>query len=202
LLGAGRADEAAETFEASVRGYEEFSASRIARDNAWYLTQAGMARAAAGDTLALAALAERVERLGARSNYARDQRLHHYLRALLARARGAPEGDVERHLRAATYSLAKGYSRINLELAECLLRQRRYEEAAAIAAAALHNSMESNGMYATRTDFHELLGRIWYAAGEPDRAAAHLHAAREAWRAADSIMKPRLTRLDRLLASL
>ena len=200
LLGRGQADEAAELFEASARGYEEFTASRIARDRAWYLTHAGMARAAVRDTAALAELAERVEALGARSNYARDRRLHHYLRALLARARGAPEPEIERHLRAALFSLPKGHSRINLELAESLLRQRRYDEAAAIAAAALRNSMESNGMYATRTDFHELLGRIWHEAGATDRAAVHLRAALDAWQAADPIMRPRIERLERLLA--
>lgn len=67
-------------------------------------------------------LARRVEEAGVQGIYARDQRLHHYLRALLARARGEPEAEVERHLRASLYSLSSGYSRINLELGESLLR--------------------------------------------------------------------------------
>jgi tetratricopeptide (TPR) repeat protein len=202
LLGAGRADDAADAFEASARGYEEFTVSRIARDNTWYLTHAGTARAAAGDTAALASLIERVETEGSRSLYARDQRLHHYLRGLLARLRGAPETEVEAHLRAALYSLSQGYSRINLELAESLLRQGRYDEAVAVARAQLHASMESNGMYTTRTDFHELLGRIWYAGGVPDSAAVHLRAARDAWRAADPIMQERVANVEGLLATL
>lgn len=202
LLGSGRADEAAPIFEASARVYPEFSESRKARVEAWALTHAGTARAVAGDTTALKVLIERVDVAGTRSNYARDKRLHHYLRALLARARGAPEAEVEAQLRAALYSLSQGYSRINLELAESLLRQRRYEEAAAVAAAPLRNSMESNGMYATRTDFHALLGRIWYAAGEPDSARVHLRAARYAWRAADPIMALRVAEVDSLLAML
>jgi tetratricopeptide (TPR) repeat protein len=202
LLGSGRAREAAQLFEANVRSYPEYTVSRTARAHTWHLTHAGTARAADNDTAALAALAERIETIGAGSIYARDQRLHHYHRALLARARGAPEFEIEQHLRAALYSLPHGYSRINLELAESLLRQRRYAEAAAIAAAALRNSSESNGMYATRTDFHELLGRIWHAAGQPDSAAVHLRAAQNAWRAADPNMRPRIENIEVLLASI
>ncbi|HSM35866.1 MAG TPA: protein kinase [Longimicrobiales bacterium] len=202
LLGGGRPAEAAAVFEESARGYDEFTSSRIARDQAWYLTHAGTAWAAAADTTQLASLIGRVRTLGARSVYGRDPRLHHYLNALLAKARGAREEDIEGHLRAAIYSLSQGYSRINLELAESLLRQGRHREAAAIATAALRNSMESNGMYATRTDFHELLGRIWHAAGEADSAAAHLRAARAAWRGADPNMAPRLAGIDRMLAAL
>ena len=202
LLGSGRPDEAARVFEASVRSNDEFSVSRLSRDHAWYLTQAGTAWAAAGDTARLAALADRVESVGARSIYGRDQRLHHYLRALLARTRRAPEAELEGHLRDALFSLPFGYSRINLELAESLLGQQRHEDAAAVAGAALRNSIQSNGMYATRTDFHELLGRIWHAAGEADSAAVHIRAALHGWRAADPILQPRVAHLESLLASL
>ena len=202
LLGSGQAAEAARFFEVSARGYDEFSESRISRDRAWYLTHAGTARAAAGDTAALDTLASRVEALGARSAYGRDRRLHHYLRALAARLRGAPETEVEGHLRSALYSLSQGFSRINIELGESLLRQGRYEEAAGIVEAALRNSMQSNGMYATRTEVHDLLGRIWHAAGEDERALLHLRAARDAWSEADSVLRPRVDRIDSLIASL
>jgi tetratricopeptide (TPR) repeat protein len=202
LLGSGRPDEAARVFEASVRSNEELSVSRLSRDHAWYLTQAGTAWAAAGDTARLAALADRVETVGARSIYGRDQRLHHHLRALLAGTRRATESEREGHLRDALFSLPFGYSRINLELAESLLRQQRHEDAAAVAGAALRNSIQSNGMYATRTDFHEQLGRIWHAAGEADSAAVHIRAALHGWRAADPILQPRVAQLESLLASL
>lgn len=202
LLESGRPADAAEVFEAiAERTNPEFSESRIARDRAWNLTHAGTARAAAGDTLALIALIDRVEEEGAKSVYGRDQRLHHYLRGLLGRLRGAPEAEIERHFRAALYSVSQGYSRINLELAESLLRQGRYEEAAFMAGAPMRNSMESNGLYATRTHFHELLGRIWHAAGRPDSAVVHLRAAREAWRDADPVMAPRVEAIERMLAS-
>jgi serine/threonine protein kinase len=202
LFEMGRVHEAAQLFESNVRNYEEYSPSRQARGHVWQLTHAGTALAAAGDTAALAALADRVERVGARSSYGRDQRLHHYLRALLAKARGAPEHEVEQRLRAALYSLPHGYSRINLELAGCLLRQNRYEEAAVIAGAALRNSSESNGLYASRTEFHELLGRIWQAAGRTDSATVHVRAALNAWRNADPILHPRVTDLERRLGAL
>lgn len=140
MFESGRPAEAARLFEGSTREYAEYTPSRQARTHAWHLTHAGMAHAADGDTAALAVLAERVETVGARSSYARDQRLHHYLRALVARAREAPESEIEQHLRAALYSMPHGFSRINLELAESLLRQGRHEEAAAVAGATLRNS--------------------------------------------------------------
>ncbi len=202
LFEMGRFREAAQGFESNLRSYDEYSASRQARSNAWLLTHAGGARAAAGDTAALAVLADSVEAIGARSLYGRDQRLHHYLRALLARARGATEREVERHLRAALYSLPTGYTRINLELGSSLVRQGRPEEAVPVLGDALRNSAESNGLYATRTEFHALLGSAWDAAGRADSAAVHYRAAVDAWRAADPVLHDRVREIQRRLAAL
>jgi hypothetical protein len=57
-------------------------------------------------------------------------------------------------------------------------------------------------MYSTRTDFHELLGRIWHAAGQTDSASVHLRAALNAWRVADPVQRPRIENIEVLLASL
>jgi serine/threonine protein kinase len=202
LMEGGRHAEAADLFESLALGYDEYSASRQARNDTWVLTHAGTARAAAGDTAALARLADSVEVLGARSGYGRDRRLHHYLRALLERSRGGAEQAVEAHLRAALYSLPGGFSRINLELAGSLLRQGRHREAAAVAGAPLRYSSESNGIAATRTDVHELLGRIHDSAGARDSAVAHYRAAAEAWHRGDAVVRPRLDRVRARLAAL
>jgi tetratricopeptide (TPR) repeat protein len=196
LFDSRRHREAAQLFASLARDYDQYSPSRQARSDAWVLTHAGTALAAAGDTGALASLADSVETIGARSGYARDQRLHHYLRALLGRARGAREAEVEAHLRAALYSVPHGFSRINLELGRSLLRQGRYHEAASVARAALANSSESNGLYATRTEFHELLGNIWEVAGDAELAAVHYRAALNAWRSADPQYRDRMARME------
>jgi serine/threonine protein kinase/tetratricopeptide (TPR) repeat protein len=202
LFEMGRFAESAELFESIPREYDRYSPSRQARQLAWLLTHAGTARAAAGDTAALARLADSVEVIGAMSQYGRDQRLHHYLRALLSRLDGKPEVQVESQLRAALYSLPRGFSRINLELGASLMRQGRAQEAADVFRAALRNSAESNGLYVTRTELHTLLGGALAAAGQPDSAAVHHGLALRAWRAADPQLRSRVDSLASMLDSL
>jgi serine/threonine protein kinase/Flp pilus assembly protein TadD len=202
LFEMGRFREAADLFLSAQRPYAEYAESRQARADAWLFTHVGTARAAAGDTVGFAAFADTLEAIGTRSLYGRDQRLHHYLRALLARARGASEPEIEAHLRAALYSLPNGYSRINLELGQSLMRQGRHAEAASVLGAALRNSAESNGLYATRTEFHALLGEAWDAAGRADSATLHYRAAVNGWRRADPVLRHRVLAIERRLQTL
>lgn len=160
------------------------SPPRNARHRAWMLTHAASAWAAAGDTARLAALADTIRSVGAQSAYARDQRLHHYVRALLLRARGDHDGAI-RELRLSLFSPASGYIRANLELGRSLLLAGRAEEAAREMETALRGPVGASGFYATHTELHELAALAWDRTGRPDRAGPHYRWVARVWSQGD-----------------
>jgi DNA-binding SARP family transcriptional activator/tetratricopeptide (TPR) repeat protein len=180
--------------DVALRGHD-------ARNRAWRLTLAASAHAAAGDTTRLAAYADRVQRLGARSLYGRDQRLHHHVRALLLRARGDTR-EAERAFRAAIHSPTFGYTRTNVELARLLIEQRRAAEAVPLLRAALRGSLEAANLYVTHPELHALLGDALRQAGRPDSAAAHYRHVLHAWQQADPQYHARRTELEQALGTL
>ena len=153
----------------------------IARKRAWLLTHAGTALAADRDTVSLIALIDTVMTTGAKSGFARDPRLHYYLRGLLWCERGQPDS-AERALRSSLTSLSEGFTRENAELAGLLISQRRAGEAIPLVRLALEGPMESSNAYITRTELEALLARAFAAAGRRDSAAVYRDAARRAWR--------------------
>jgi tetratricopeptide (TPR) repeat protein len=170
-----------------------------ARIRAWNTTLEGMALAAAGDTTAVRALADSVERFGSGSAYGRDKRLHHYLRGLLSVARHRDE-DAVREFRAAIHSPNLGFTRVNYELARALLRLGRPAEAVATLRSSLRGEIDASNLYITRTDLHELLADAFQATGQADSAAAHYRAVVNAWRRADPLYHMRRARAVALLS--
>jgi tetratricopeptide (TPR) repeat protein len=198
LFEMGRYHEAAAIFD-SLAAFPPPDVARkpFARASwqSWRLTHAATALAAAGDTAALPQLIDTIQALGMQSGSARDHRLHHYVRALLLRARGREEEAVAELYRA-IYSLPYGFSRNNLELADALLALDRPAEAVRVLQPPFRGWLEVGGLYTTRTEMHIGLGRAFAAAGQADSAVAHYTAALRAWRFAD----PRLhTRRDSVL---
>jgi hypothetical protein len=88
-------------------------------------------------------------------------------------------------------SPTNGYTRINLELARSLLALDRPREAIDVARAPLRGGIEGSALYVTRTEAHELLARVFDAAGERDSAAAHDAVVERAWREADPPLRLR-----------
>ncbi len=170
-----------------------------ARTQAWLLTHAATALAAAGDTALLPALADTIQRVGARSLYGRDPRLHHYVRGLLEAARGRHEAAVT-EFRQAVMSWTDGYTRINLELARSLLALGRPTEAVLALEPALRGGLDGSNLYVTRTELHELLGRAFDRAGRVDSARAHYAQAAQAWRHADPAFQDRRRAVEEWLA--
>ncbi len=203
LADMGRSREAAQAFEgiaAAIGGRPELRA-RAARDQAWNLTQAATALAAAGDTATVARLAERVRQLGAMSLFGRDPRIHHYVRGLLLRARGKlPEAAAE--FRRGIFSLTDGYTRNSYELARTLLALHRPAEAIAVLQPAFRGSMQGSNTYITHTELHELLGQAFEAAGQPDSALAHYEYVARAWAGADPPLRARGDRARARLGAL
>jgi tetratricopeptide (TPR) repeat protein len=192
LFERGRFREAAVAFERRADlPLEPASPGALARQRAWFLTQAGSALAGGGDTLALASLADTVQAWGRMSGLGRDRRLHEYLRGLLWEARGRPEEAVAA-FRRAMISPTEGFSRLDLELANVLLALHRPGEAIPVLQSALAGSMEGGNFYVSRTELQERLARAFEAAGQPDSAVVYYGRVARAWQAADSPFQPRV----------
>ena len=128
----------------------------------------------------------------------RDRRLHHHARGLLlARGRSA---DAERELRAAVFSPTGGYTRVNHDLGDLLVRLGRPRDAIAVLEPVLRGGIDGSNAYVTHAEVHELLARAWSDAGEPARALPHLRYVVTAWRRADPAYAPRRRAAERALA--
>jgi hypothetical protein len=161
-----------------------------ARQGTWLLTLTATAAVAGGDTARARGLVDTIDSLGRRSLFGRDQRLHHFVRGLL-HARAHEDEAAVREYRAAMHSPTYGYTRINLELGRALLALRRPDEGIPVVQAALHGGIEGSNLYVTRTELHELLARLFDAAGRRDSAAAHYRVVERAWRSADPFLRSR-----------
>lgn len=161
-----------------------------ARHRTWMLTHAASAYAAAGDTTKLKSLTDSVEKWGKLSGYGRDQRLHFHLRGLLSGARNR-HTEAAALYRRAMFSRSEGYTRINLEMARELLAVGRALEAIDILRPALRGPIESNNLYLTQTEIHELLAKAFERAGAPDSAAVHYRRVALAWRDSDARFRER-----------
>lgn len=182
----GRYREAAALFDSMSRWRPPDEApSGYAREHVWRLTHRAAALAAAGDTAAVASLADTLAAFGAQSGHGRDRRLHHYARGLVLVARNDLVG-AEAEFRAAMFSFPAGYTRVNCELALVLLRLGRSREAIAVLQPALRGKVDASNYYATHTEVHALLAQAWDAAGRPDSAAAHHAWVARAWEHGDA----------------
>ena len=188
--------EAAALFDSVAQWHPPgLASSWFGRNRAWNLTHEAMALAAAGDTAALVPLIDSVRVNGAMSFLARDQQLHHHVRALLLLARHDDEGAI-RELRAARTSPNLGYSRTPYVLGSVLLRRGQADEAVRVLQPSLRGSLQSSNFYVTRTELHELLAKAWDASRAPaarDSATAHWRAVAHAWSRADALFKARGT---------
>jgi len=166
------------------------STGQTARQHTWMLTHEITALAAAGDTARVALLADTIQRVGSRSGYARDQRMHHYARGLLWDARRRP-AEAATEYRQAVTSPTFGYTRINFRLAQDLIALGRPTEALPLLRGALHGGLEASNLYITHTELHEVLGRAFEALGQRDSAAAEYKWVAAAWRDADPPFRER-----------
>jgi tetratricopeptide (TPR) repeat protein len=154
------------------------------RAMAWHMALGATALAAAGDTAAVRALADSVERIGRSSNTGRDLRLHHFVRGLLLQQQNRHADAVEA-FRRSLFSVTDGYTRTNLEMARSLTAVRRHAEAIAILQAALRGGVDGSNTYVTHTELHEALAHAFHTAGRRDSAAVHYAVVERAWRRAD-----------------
>jgi hypothetical protein len=194
-LGREAADEFRAIYSPATSGSDDITRVRPgyrARYATWTLTLSATAAVAGGDTLRARHLIDSIQSFGAQSLFLRDPPLHHFVRGLLL-ARSVPprHAAAADEYRAALVSPTFGYTRINYELGVSLLESGRPTEAIALVQAALHGGLEGSNLYVTRTTLHELLARLFDAAGRHDSAAAHYRVVERAWRSADPFLQPR-----------
>jgi DNA-binding SARP family transcriptional activator/tetratricopeptide (TPR) repeat protein len=185
LFEAARYPEAAALFDSIShwRAPDEAPSGR-ARERAWRLTHKARALASAGETAAVAALADTIDAVGARSGHVRDRRLGRYVHGLVLLARNDLDG-AEAAFRSAIYSWPAGYTRVNYDLAGVLLERGRPRDAIAALQPVLRGKVDASNYYVTHTDVHALLAKAWDAAGRADSAAVHHAWVARAWANAD-----------------
>ncbi len=183
---------AAALFDALRRRWviTDSSSGAVARQHTWMLTHEVTALAAGGDTARVALFVDTLERVGSRSGYARDRRMHHYARGLLWDARRRP-AEAAAEYRQALTSPTYGYTRINYRLGQDLVALGRPAEALPLLRGALHGGLEASNLYITHTELRELLGRAFDAMGQRDSAATHYRWVAAAWRDADPPFRER-----------
>jgi tetratricopeptide (TPR) repeat protein len=191
LMEMGRAREAAARFDSlgqlRPRGDLAHRPSNLARAKSWRLLHAASARAAAGDTAGLLALADTIEALGRQTLGVMHRSAHHHVRGLVLTARGRPEEAAEEFYRATLHPFAptSGYTRSNLELGRVLVSLGRPHEALRVLQPALRRGLEAGSFYVTFPDLHEAVGRSFEDAGQADSARVHYGRVLEAWKDAD-----------------
>src|ERR1700722_17885701 len=162
----------------------------VGRHVTWIATHEAAARAAAGDTVGLAAFADSIQRWGSLEAFGRDQRLHFYVTGMLLAARGDTAGAIAA-LRQSVYSSTAGYTRAEFEAARLLLAQGHAGEAIAMLQPALRGGIDASNWYVTRTALHELLAQAFVRAGVRDSAARHYAYVATAWQKGDPSFRER-----------
>lgn len=193
LTDAGRALEAIAVWDSLGRlpvSAAEPHAS-VAGATAGRLANLATALARAGDTTRLAATAETLREVGAQSGWARNHRLHWYVRGELSLARGHYQ-EACRQLTASLVGATTTFAAANLSAGRACLRAGQPELALRAARGVLRGPVGAGGAWGTLSEAREIAGRALAALGQPDSAAAHLSRATEAWRNADAGVRGRL----------
>lgn len=145
------------------------------------------------DTARLSALADSIQAIGARSYYARDWRLYHHVRGLIAMAgRRWPEAESE-------FGQARwghtGWARTLVELAHAQLAQGNATAAVGTLRDAYSEQLAAMGLYVPRSELDFEMARAFAAAGMPDSARVYAARVDRAWQNGDRRARLRLAEL-------
>jgi tetratricopeptide (TPR) repeat protein len=165
-----------------------------ARAFAWQHALAADAIAESGDTLLLRVLADSIERESQRSYYARDWRLHHHVRGLIA-MHGKRYDEAARAFEQARWG-GHGWTRTLAELARAYMALGRPNDAIAIVRAVYLAPLDAMGRYLPRSEADYLMALAFAQAGRPDSAAVYASHVRRAWANADPPVRAKLHDLD------
>lgn len=174
---------------------ESFFRGGDARTFAWHHALLADALAEHADVATLEALADSIERVGTRSYYGRDWRLHHHVRGIVAMRTGN-FARAERELREARWVAANGWTRTVLELAKAQLACGRPTDAIRALREAYAAHPDAMGRYLPRTEIDLWMAVAFRRAGHADSATIYAAYAQRAWANADPEVRALLARLD------
>jgi DNA-binding SARP family transcriptional activator/tetratricopeptide (TPR) repeat protein/TolB-like protein len=190
----GRPREAADVIGDIIRaGPSRVSNGDEARAQAWSWANKASALAAAGDTVALAAIADSIDRVAQLSYYGRDWRLPSAVRGMVAMRSGRWQVAVD-DLQAARWGVA-GWTEVNVLLGDAYLKLGDPDSAIAVFRAAYGAPLDAMGRYVPRSELDYGMARAFIAAGRRDSASAYVQRLEEAWQHADPDVRSRLAAL-------
>ena len=166
-----------------------------ARTFAWHHALLADALAEHADLGTLSALADSIERVGARSYYGRDWLLHHHVRGLIAQRTGDMQR-AELEFRKSRWVAAGGWTRSVLELAKVQLTCGRPDDAIVMLREAYAVHPDAMGRYLPRTEVDFWMAIAFRGAGQPDSASVYANHARRAWANADPEVRAMLDRIE------
>ena len=169
-------------------------AGDAARVFAWQHALLADAIAPSVDTTVLHALADSIERIGARSYYGRDHRLHLHVRGMIA-ARGGRWSEAEHHFRLSQWG-SWGWTRSIVEEARTQLAQSRSHDAVATIRRAYAVPLDAMGRYVPHSELDYWMAVAFKAAGQRDSAVAYAARVRAAWAGADPAVRRKLADLN------
>jgi DNA-binding SARP family transcriptional activator/TolB-like protein len=190
---------AARTYEALAHGPREAPSklplpAPAARAFCWHHALGADAYAFTGDTVTLRAKADTLEQSCAASYYARDWRLHHHVRGLVA-LQGRRYADAERELKQAIWTPAEGWPRTTVELARAQAGLGHWADAIATLRTGYATRLDAMGRYVSVSELDYWMARTFAQAGERDSARVYAESARRAWRDSDPEIKKLLALL-------
>ena len=200
LMEKGKPILAAALFDSMAARPQSKVPARLAAHWAMHLTFKASALAMAGGARRLASLEDSVRVLGAAAS-SRYHDLHYFVRGLRLSAAGS-HGDAAIAFKHALGDPKDTYVRVYLELARSLIAANRPGEAIHPLVSALAGPTSAMGLYATRTELLEMLGRAYERNGQPDSAIAQYQRVSHAWNKADHAFKARHAAIDDRIAAL
>ena len=164
-----------------------------ARGFAWHHALLADAIAPVADTMELRALADSIERIGAWSFYARDWRLAHHVRGLIA-MRAGDYARAEREFSSSRWGIS-GWTVSVVDAARAQLSLGRPSDAVRTLREAYVGPLDAMGRYEPRSEIDYWMSKAFAQGGQTDSARVYASYVRQAWQLADPEVKAKLQAL-------
>jgi predicted Zn-dependent protease len=199
----GKPDSAARLYESIAHERENFDARSPyypldgddARGFSWHHALEAEAIAETGDTVRMRILADSIEMVSARSYYARDQRLPHHIRGLIA-MRAGRFNDAIREFQQARWG-ASGWTTTVVHLSRAMLQLGNPRQAIETLRYAYMEPPDAMGRYEPRAELDLLMAQEFRVAGQRDSSLVYANYVRKAWQHADPEALAQLAAFDR-----
>ncbi|HZI29525.1 MAG TPA: BTAD domain-containing putative transcriptional regulator [Gemmatimonadaceae bacterium] len=163
-----------------------------ARAFCWHHALAADALGETGDTVRLRGIADTLEMACHRSYFARDWRLYHHVRGLIA-ARGGRYAEAEREFTQAVWTRVEGWSRTAVALARAQMALGRPRDAITALRSGYATRLDAMGRYVPISELDYWMAQAFSQAGEADSARRYAGYSEQALKNAEPATKARLS---------